>query len=202
MLAKDFRQRAWTALSGKWGSAAVIALVYTVLTAVVSAIPGVGQVTSLLIAGPLTVGWAIISLKVIRGEKFELVHLFDGFKNFVPAFLLGLVNSIFIALWSLLFVIPGIVKAYSYSMSYYILAEHPEMTQSEARKESMRIMQGNKWRLFCLEFSFIGWMILVLLTFGILSFWVVPYMEASVAAFYEEIKPKTIVEEAAPTVEA
>ena len=73
-------------------------------------------------------------------------------------------------------------------MSYYILAENPEMSQSEARKESMRIMQGHKWQLFCLNFSFIGWYILVGLTFGILTFWVTPYMQTATAAFYENIK--------------
>ena len=73
-------------------------------------------------------------------------------------------------------------------MTFYILKEHPEMTATEAITESRRIMLGNKWRLFCLDFSFIGWYLLSCLTFGILLIWVLPYHEAAHAAFYDSIK--------------
>lgn len=190
MVAKDFRNRAWSALNGKWGSVAVISLVYMLIVGACGALSstGIGSVALLLITGPLTVALASIALKVIRGEAFELKDLFDGFNNFTNTFLLYLLNSIFISLWSLLFFIPGIVKSLSYSMSYYIMAEHPEMTHTEARKASMAMMEGNKWRLFCLQLSFIGWYILCGFTFGILTIWVTPYVQTATAAFYEEIK--------------
>ena len=190
MFARDYRQAAWKALAGNWGTMVVIYLLFGLITAVCGIIPAVGSVAVLLLSGPLTVGYYGATLKVIRGEKPEVVNLFDGFKNFVNAFLLSLVNSIFIVLWSLLFVIPGIVKALSYSMSYFILIDNPEMSQSEARRASMVMMEGNKWRLFCLELSFIGWAILSAFTAGILLLWIQPYMSTAMAAFYEDLKAK------------
>ena len=192
MLASDYRKQAWAALSGKWGTMALITLVYLVIVSACSAIPAVGQVAALVIGGPLVLALCMISLAVVRGESVGVEKLFDGFKDgkFLPAFLLSLVNSIFIALWSLLLVVPGIIKTYAYAMSTYIMAENPGMSQSECRKESMRMMIGHKWRLFCLHFSFIGWYLLCALTFGILTFWVTPYVRTAEAAFYEDLKSR------------
>ena len=78
-------------------------------------------------------------------------------------------------------------------MTYYILSDNPVLTANEARKQSMELMRGNKWRLFCLNFSFIGWIILCVITLGILSFWISPYIQSSVAAFYEEISGSKII---------
>jgi uncharacterized membrane protein len=197
MLARDFRKKAMDALKGKWGRFALIYLIYTLITTVCSYAL---SAASLIIAGPFAVGIAMIALKVLSNEEFEIINLFDGFKKFTNTLLLGLLNTIYTFLWSLLFVIPGIVKGLSYSMSYFIIAENPNMTQNEARLESMRIMQGNKWRLFCLQFSFIGWYILSSFTAGILLFWVVPYVQTATAAFYEEIKNKPIAAEATPEI--
>ena len=200
MLARDFRKKAWEALNGKWGTFALTYFVYMLISGVCGAIPSIGTVAALVIAGPFSVSIAMIALKVLNNEEFQVANLFDGFNNFINAFLLGLLNGVFTFLWSLLFVIPGIVKALSYSMSYFILAENPNMSQAEARRESMRIMQGNKWRLFCLQFSFIGWLILSSFTAGILLLWVTPYMQTATAAFYNEIKNKPIAAEATPEV--
>lgn len=187
--AKDFRHRAWNALSGKWGALVIITLVYSLVGAALSglSIIGVGAIALLVVVGPLELGLMQCYLKVVRGGTPQISELFDGFKNFLKAFLLYLINTIFIALWSILFVIPGIVKSYSYSMSYFILIDNPDMDANEARKRSMAMMQGYKWRLFCLDLSFIGWMLLTLLTFGILSFWVIPYTGVARAEFYEEL---------------
>ena len=102
--------------------------------------------------------------------------------------LADILMSIFTFLWSLLLFIPGIVKAYSYSMTMYVLADHPEMSATDAIAESQRIMQGNKWRLFCLDLSFIGWLFLCALTLGILTLWIAPYQETARAEFYESIR--------------
>ena len=192
MLASDYRKQAWAALSGKWGVMALITLVYGLIVGACSAIPAVGQVAALVIGGPLVLALCMISLAVVRGESVGVEKLFDGFKDgkFLPAFLLSLVNAIFIALWSILLVVPGIIKTYAYAMSTYIMAENPGMSQSECRKESMRMMIGHKWRLFCLHFSFIGWYLLCALTFGILTFWVTPYVRTAEAAFYEDLKSR------------
>ena len=107
---------------------------------------------------------------------------------FGKAFWLRLRMGIFTFLWTLLLIIPGIIKSYAYSMSGFILAENSEMTAKEAMKVSEKMMAGNKWRLFCLQFSFIGWQLLLYLSFGeSASCGLTPYMNAATAAFYDEI---------------
>ena len=94
----------------------------------------------------------------------------------------------YIILWSLLFIIPGLAAAYSYSMTRYILAENPYMSADEAIARSKQMMYGNRWRLFCLHISFIGWSLLsTLLTFGIGELWLTPYRMTAEAAFYREV---------------
>ena len=90
-------------------------------------------------------------------------------------------------MWSLLLIIPGIIARYSYAMTGYILAEHPELTADEAITSSKAMMEGNRFRLFCLELSFIGWGILCAFTFGIGNLWLRPYKQTAIAAFYREI---------------
>ena len=183
--ARDFRQQAWKKLSGNWAVAVIAVLLLGLIVGALS----FTWVGPFIISGPLTLGVAIIVLKIVRGEKPEITNLFDGFSDFVRSLILYIINTIFVALWSLLFVIPGIIKHYSYSMSFYILKDNPELTANEARIKSMEMMNGNKWRLFCLDFSFIGWILLSMLTFGILMFWVSPYMEVAHAEFYQSLLP-------------
>ena len=188
MRAKEFRQRAWAALSGKWGTAVLASLVYVLLAGAINAIPGIGSVASLVLTGPLYLGLVITMSKILNDEPAEVANVFDGFKNFLNSFVLYVVNTLFVLLWSLLFIIPGIIKSYSYAMSYYILKDNPNMSGDEARKASIEMMKGHKWELFCLEFSYIGWMLLSILTLGILTLWVNPYMEVAKVAFYENLK--------------
>lgn len=194
MYAADFRKQAreklggqWT--GGKWATFALIALIYTAISGVCTALCyiWIGGIALLIIEGPFMFGFAVTALCVMRGKDIKVDSLFRGFKEMPRPFLLYILNSIFTFLWSLLLIIPGIVMYYAYSMSYYILADNPAMTANEARKKSIEIMRGNKWRLFCLQFSFIGWALLSALTFGILTFWILPYMETAQAAFYEEV---------------
>lgn len=188
MLAKDFRNLAWSRLSGNWKNPVLVTLIYLAIAMGVSSVTVFGWIASVIIAGPLVIGYYAIALKIFKNEPIELSMLFDGFKNFTNSFFLYLTNQLFVFLWSLLLIVPGIVKQYSYSMSYYIMIENPEMSPTEARAQSQIMMQGNKWRLFCLDFSFIGWIILSGLTLGILMLWIMPYMETAHAAFYNEIK--------------
>ena len=148
MYAKDFRRRAWSRLSGKWGTFLLICLISALITGACGGISTVsrsneivgavfsviGFIVSALVGGPLELGVSACFLKLVREQRVEIGNMFDGFKNFVKGFVLQLINTIFIALWSLLFLIPGIIKAYSYSMSFYILADNPEMDSNDARK--------------------------------------------------------------------
>lgn len=143
----------------------------------------------LLLGSIVSVGYSKFNLNIIDCKKAELTQIFSFFKNWSTAILTNLLKSLYIFLWFMLFIIPGIIATYSYSMTSFILAENPYLSPDEALAESKRIMQGNKWRLFCLNFSFIGWDILCTLTFGILSLWVGPYKHAATAAFYRSIVP-------------
>lgn len=188
MLARNFRNLAWSKLTGNWKNPVIVTLIYIAIAMGVSSVTAIGLIASIIISGPLLIGYYKIALKIYADEPIEISMLFDGFKNFTNSFFLYFTNQIFIFLWSLLLIVPGIVKQYSYSMSYYIMIENPGMSPTEARAQSQLMMQGNKWRLFCLDFSFIGWIILSGFTLGILMLWIMPYMETAHAAFYNDIK--------------
>ena len=192
--ARDFRQQAWDKKKGKWGLLAAITLIYSLIIGACGALSMiyVGGILLLIITGPLTLGYTVISLNVMRGrdKEISIEKLFCGLKQFSRSFVLYITNALLIFAWSLLFVIPGIIKTFSYALSYHILWDNPEMSANEARKKSMELMKGNKWRLFCLELSFIGWVLLSIVTFGILTFWIMPYQQAAISAFYISLLPE------------
>lgn len=95
---------------------------------------------------------------------------------------------LFIMLWSLLLIVPGIIAGFSYAMTFYILVENPKMKPMDILRSSKKMMRGNKWKLFCLSWRFFGWGLLCILTAGIGFFWLIPYMNTTFAKFYEDIK--------------
>lgn len=136
----------------------------------------------------ISLGYSKFNLDLIdRQKEPEIGTLFGFFSHWKNAAIANLLQTLYVFLWSLLFIIPGIVASYSYAMTSYILAEHPEMTPGEAIEKSKIMMTGNRWRLFCLHFSFIGWGILCGLTLGIGNLWLTPYKQAAVAAFYRDV---------------
>ena len=143
-------------------------------------------VGSLIVVGPLGYGLARVMTDRVRSkERIELGDTFKGFtENFGGSLILGLLQSIFIALWSLLLVVPGIVKAYSYSMSYYIQQEDKSKDWKACLDESRQMMDGYKGRLFCLDLSFIGWYIVGALCFGVGTLFVAPYHRMARANFF------------------
>ena len=149
----------------------------------------VGLALSLMVFNPLIVGCYRFFLRNSRG-KAELNELGAGFKeNWGNVILVMFLRTLFLILWSLLFVIPGIVKAYSYRLVPYILKEHPEFTGTQAITLSRKMMNGHKWDAFVLDLSFLGWVLLSVLTLGILSlFYVSPYINATDAELYEAIR--------------
>ena len=133
------------------------------------------------------VGYARFNLDLVDRLEPSFESLFGYFSYWKTTAIARLIQGLYIFLWSLLFVIPGLVATYSYAMTGYILAERPDLTASEAIGRSKEMMSGNRWRLFCLNISFIGWDILCLFTLGIGSLWLNPYKQAATAAFYREI---------------
>ena len=140
-----------------------------------------------IIGGVIQLGYAQYLLNQHDRREFHLNDLFSKFDYFSAGFCQAFLRNLYIFLWSLLFLIPGIVASYSYAMTPYIMAEHPEMTASEAIRASKIMMKDNKWSLFCLNFSFWGWSFLCGLTLNIGYIFLNPYKNAAHAAFYRKV---------------
>ena len=168
-------------------------IVGAVEAAVGTIIPGIG---ALLIVGPLSYGLARVTTSVVNGKpKADLNDLMKGFTEDVSAsILLGLLQTIFTVLWTLLFIIPGIVKSYAYSMAFYIQQDEQNKDWKYCLDKSQAMMKGYKGKLFCLDLSFIGWYILGALCLGVGVLFVMPYHETAKANFYEALKASLSVE--------
>lgn len=180
-------------LEGKWGIVVLLCLIFFIVNGL-SGIPYIGIVISFILSGALVLGLVSCFMKIVRGESFRFENLFDGFKNFASAFLLQLLMGLFTFFWSLLLLIPGIIAAYRYSMAFYILNDNPEIGAMAALNASKRIMKGFKWKLFCLHLSFIGWGLLCILSVGIGFLWLIPYIKASEANFYQNLKEAAVTD--------
>lgn len=170
-------------------------------------------VVSLVLGGAGRLGYARFNLNLVDRKEVSVMDLFSQFHRIGSGIAMVLLVKLYTFLWSLLFVIPGIVQSYSYALTPYVLSENPEMTAKEAITASKQIMQGNRWRLFCLELSFIGWyllsflpsiisvpllffegifgtglwMVVVVISAFIGSLFITPYAQAARAAFYREV---------------
>lgn len=149
---------------------------------------GLASFISFLIGGSINFGLVAFFLKLARKEEARFEDLFGGFRYFGKTFLLNLLTTIFTILWFLLLIIPGFVAILRYSMAYYILNDNPGIDALEAIRRSKEMMYGHKTRLFSLWFSFLGWFIVGILTFGIGFLYLFPYYNASLANFYEDLK--------------
>ena len=149
---------------------------------------------SLILIGPLAYGVARITTQLVCGKNnIDISDLFKGFtEDLTNTLILGLLQALFTALWSLLFIVPGIVKAYSYSMASYIQQDQPNKDWKFCLNESISWMEGHKWQLFCLDLSFIGWYIVGALCLGIGTLFVEPYHQVARANFYEALKATKI----------
>lgn len=167
----------------------LIMLIIIAVCAMVAAIPVVGGVVAALVVAPVfSIAYVTIYLDLANHMTPELGALFSHFNKFWGAFKVTVFTGLFTALWSLLLVVPGIIKGLSYSMTMYILAENPKMGALEAIDRSKAMMNGHKKDLFVLQLSFIGWHLLGLVTLGIAYAWVVPYISATTTNFYNSIK--------------
>lgn len=145
-----------------------------------------------LVGGFVSLGLIQFNMNLIDKKPVDFMDIFSKSDMFVKALFLRLRLTVFTFLWTLLFIIPGIIKSYSYSMSGFIMTENPEISSKEAMEVSMKMMDGNKWRLFCLQLSFIGWYLLGALACGIGIFFVQPYVNAAIAGFYDDVSRNPI----------
>lgn len=180
----ELKNRAKQSLSGNWGAAIIGLIIYGVIISLLSS-TGIGS----FVTGLVAVGYISLYLGILRGMNPGFEGCISAItENIGTKFIATLLVSLYTFLWSLLFIIPGIIKSYSYAMTPYILLDRPELSPTEAIKESEKMMNGHKMDLFILDLSFIGWILLSMLTCGILILYVEPYMMATKAAFYLELK--------------
>lgn len=184
-LRSDLKYRAKGALSGKWGSVAITMLVFFLLSIACNVIPVAG---SILLLPPLEMGIMIYFIHLYRYADDRMENLFKGFDMFGKSLAVFWLSALFIWLWSLLFVIPGIIAAYRYSQAMLILYDNPEISALEAINRSKAMMYGNKLTLFIQDLSFIGWFLLsVFPGFYIGYLWSMPYYYTTRIAFYENL---------------
>ncbi len=190
---KVLMAQARDSLRGNWGLPIGTTVVYWIIAVAPGFVPFIGQIISLLIAGPLMLGFCIFFLSFSRDQDPTLSQLFEGFSRFGTALCAYLLQVIFVFLWTLLLIIPGIIAALSYAMTYYIISDNESIGALDAITASKELMRGNKWKLFCLGLRFIGWSLLCLLTLGIGYLWLTPYMATSFAKFYDDITAQNSV---------
>lgn len=175
-------------LQGRWGLAIGTCLVYGLITAGIGAFHIVGPLTSLVVSGPMALGLAKFSLALSRSQDAKLEQIFEGFNNFGTAFGAYFLTVLFTILWSLLLIVPGIIAAISYSMTFYIIAEDSSIGIMQAIDKSIAMMFGYKMKYFRLCLRFFGLALLCILTLGIGFLWLIPYIHVTMAKFYDDLK--------------
>lgn len=204
----ELRQESLDFMKGNWKPAVVVTLVYLLVVyagTFVAALVGKGvgepvggavqEILSLLVAilviYPMTFSLVKLFLGFVRGEQqLHIGGVFDAFNSphYGKSIGLYLLTMIFTFLWTLLLIVPGIIKSLSYALAPYILAENPELTANEAINRSMEMMNGHKMDLFLMALGYAGFALLSLLALGIPLLWIYPYYQAVLAKFYEEVK--------------
>ena len=199
----NYKNRALSALENKWGNFVAITFVYGLIIGITQVLSGdkdspailhlIGLVLFIL-ALPLTWGYQTLFLGAVRGGEATAKDMFEGYNKelFSRVLTTTLLYYVYVFLWSMLLLIPGCIKAYSYAMTPFILKDNPEMKNNAAIEESMRMMDGHKLELFLLDLSFIGWAILSILTCCIGFLWLVPYMNMARVNFYEDLKKASV----------
>ena len=149
------------------------------------------SLASFIIGGTVQLGYTRFLLNQHDGNPYELNDLFSQFDRFSDGFVQRFLRGLYVSLWSLLFIIPGIIASYSYAMTPFLMAENPDLRPSEAISLSKDMMDGHKGELFALDLSFFGWILLCVLTLNIGNLWLNPYRNAAYAAFYRELQAQT-----------
>ena len=191
----ELKTKAKAQIKGKIGILFLITLIIAVLSAVatwlVGLIPVVGTILAPWVVAPaFALSTARVYLSLTAGVKPKVEDAFCGFDDYWAAIKVTFFVGLFTFLWSLLFIIPGIIKSISYSMSLYILAENKGKPALECINESKAMTNGYKGELFLLGLSFIGWLLLTAVTFGIAYIWVGPYMQATYINAYQLLKSR------------
>ena len=180
------KNEAKESLRGKWGSAAIVTLLFCIVSGCTCGAPGLGY---FFLALPLEFGFSIAFLRLLHGDAEMLDNTFSSsFESYLHKVGTGALRWLYVFLWSLLLIVPGIIKSFAYAMVPYILEESPSLSAEQTLDLSSAMMKGHKMDLFLMYLSFIGWAILCLFTLGIGYLFLTPYVRATTAAFYEDVK--------------
>jgi uncharacterized membrane protein len=204
---QEFKNSALAALKGNWAPAVVATIIYMIIAIAVYMLTGIYDETTMTVNAALVLAGASVLISIffsyplsvgyynaykelaLKGDNNCTANLFKSgfgkyFRNVWGMFLLGL----FMFLWTLLFIIPGLIKAFAYILTPYILADYPELSANEAINLSRDMMKGHKFDCFCLGLSFFGWGLLAVLTLGVGMIWLMPYCYTAMAVFYQDVK--------------
>ena len=198
----ELMSQAKESLSGNWGIAIGTFIVYAILTSVLQFIPFLGPIVGIVIGGPFALGIIIFAKNIANGEDAKLEQIFDGFKNFGTALATYLLTAVFVFLWMLLLIIPGIIMGLAYSQAMYIISDDPEIGAYEAISKSRKMMDGFKLKLFGMGLMFFGLSLLCVLTLGIGFFWLMPFASVTMVKFYQDVKADFEAKEGGPELAA
>ena len=176
----DLMKMARQSLDGKWGLA--IGAFF-----VIGLIKSISSFFILIIGGPIMLGISIFSLALVRNTAIDFDYVFKGFNNFGKSLGVFLLGGLIVILGYMLFIIPGIYLTYCYAMAFYVLADNPDMDVMDVLNKSKEMMEGHKFKLFRMHLRFAGLFFLCIFTLFIGLFWLIPYMRACTAMFYEDI---------------
>lgn len=180
-------RKAKASLAGNWLNAAIATFIYALIIWA-SSFTYVGE---LILAGPLIFGYVLylMCLADTRRSNFDL--LFKGFSRFAETLVAGILYTLATSIGFALLIVPGIIAACGFGLTFFIMADDPNISGLDALKLSWNMMNGHKWEFFCLNFRFIGWILLSILTLGILMFWITPYMYLAQLNFYRNLRHGT-----------
>ncbi len=201
-MSKQLKLAARESLKGRWGFVILMFVLFMILQSIPGQFvsdanedftsgDGIAFILSIIVL-PLTIGWTWITMSIARSEETKVADLFEPYKMFWKAIGLSLVRSIFLALWFILFIIPGIIKSFSYMLTFYILRDEPSIGILDAITRSRQMMDGHKKEAFFLVLSFIGWFLLGIITLGIGFLWIGPYFSVTIAKFYDRVRGEEV----------
>lgn len=193
MTRQQMKSLAKLQIEGKIGSLFLISLVVGLIAGIGSGVPVISFLSVFILTPAMSLGQLYIYFRVAADPHYKprVKDVFDGFDHFWPFFKVTFLISLFTALWSLLFIVPGIIKGIAYSQAVYIIAENPNMPAMEALRQSEAMMNGKKMDYFVLGLSFIGWALLAIPTLGLIAIWLEPYMQMTMINFYSDLKSST-----------
>lgn len=191
---KQLMLQARESLKHNWGLAIGTTLLYVIIVGGLQAIPRIGAIASLVISGPMAYGITKFSLLLSRGQEARLEQIFDGFNNFKRYLIAYLIVLGYTILWLLCLIVPGIIAALSYSMTFYILYDDENITPNDAIEKSKLMMDGHKLRMFYLCLWFLLLALFCVITLGLGFLLLLPYMQITIAKFYDDIKDELVYE--------